>query len=738
MNKTSTLEMQVPAPEAALPSPVLVLAPVATKAYSYAVPPGLEVRLGDVVRVPLGPRQTVGVVWGAAEPVEGRALKAIAEMVETPPLTEELVRFCAWVSRYTLTPPGMMLRMVLRVPDAIGAPKTRLGIVQTGDPPKRMTEARSEVLRALEDGEAMTKAELAKAAKVSSTVVEGLIKARTLSLVELPPEPIAGAPDPRFARTDLTPMQASAAHRLRERVRDGRFVATLLDGVTGSGKTEVYFEAIAEALALHEDAQVLVLMPEIALTAAFLGRFAKRFGNPPLAWHSSLTMRRRERVWRAVESGEARVVIGARSSLFLPFQHLALVIVDEEHDPAFKQEERATYHARDMAIVRARMNDAPVILASATPSLETYVNAETDRYRTIRLPARFGDHPLPEVQPIDMRIDGPEPGHWLSPRLVEAVHETVARGEQALLFLNRRGYAPLTLCRKCGHRFGCSQCTAWLVEHRFRRKLLCHHCGHEEPRPNRCPACDAPDSLAAVGPGVERVAEEVAETFPKARAVTLSSDILGGVDRLRAELETVAKGGVDIVIGTQLVAKGHNFPLMTLAGVVDADVGLAHGDPRGAERTFQLLSQVVGRAGRARDGSLGLLQTYAPDLPVMQALVSGDRDRFYAEERAERLRTGLPPFGRLAALVVSGEPHAHPDAYARTLAQAAPPAEAIEVLGPAEAPIAMIRGRRRFRLLLKATRSADVQGYIGQWLEAAPPPRNGVRVAIDVDPQTFM
>ena len=730
--------MEVPAADAALPSPVLVLAPVATKAYSYAVPPGMTVRLGDVVRVPLGPRQTVGVVWGAAEPVEGRALKPITEIVETPPLTEELVRFCEWVSRYTLTPPGMMLRMVLRVPDAIGAPKTRAGIVQTGDPPKRMTEARAEVLRVLEDGEAMTKAELAQAAKVSVAVVDGLVKARALSQVELPPAPIAGAPDPRFARTDLTDMQASAAHRLRERVRDARFVVTLLDGVTGSGKTEVYFEAIAEALAIDEGAQVLVLMPEIALTAAFLDRFAKRFGNPPLAWHSSLTMRRRERVWRAVESGEARVVIGARSSLFLPFQHLALVIVDEEHDPAFKQEERATYHARDMAIVRARMNGAPVILASATPSLETFVNAETDRYRTIRLPARFGDHPLPQVQPIDMRIDGPEPGHWLSPRLVEAVTETVARGEQALLFLNRRGYAPLTLCRKCGHRFGCSQCTAWLVEHRFRRKLLCHHCGHEEPRPSRCPACDAVDSLAAVGPGVERVAEEVAETFPHARAVTLSSDILGGVDRLRAELEAVAKGDVDIVVGTQLVAKGHNFPNMTLAGVVDADVGLAHGDPRGAERTFQLLSQVVGRAGRARDGSIGLLQTYAPDLPVMQALVSGDRDRFYAEERAERLRTGLPPFGRLAALVVSGEPHASPDAYARTLAQHAPPAEAIEVLGPAEAPIAMIRGRRRFRLLVKATRNADVQGYIGKWLEAAPPPRNGVRVAIDIDPQTFM
>ncbi len=715
-----------------------MLAPVATKAYTYTVPPGMELHVGDIVRVPLGPRETIGVVWGATEPPEGRALRAVSEIVETPPLTEELVKFCDWVSQYTLTPPGMMLRMVLRVPDAIGAPRQRLGVVQVGDPPKRMTDSRREVLRVLEDGDAMTKAELAQTAKVSVAVIDGLVKARTLALVELPPAPIAGAPDPHFAETDLTDDQAAAAHTLRARVREGGFGVTLLDGVTGSGKTEVYFEAIAEALAKDADAQVLCLMPEIALTAAFLDRFAKRFGNPPVSWHSSLTMRRRERVWRAVESGEARVVIGARSSLFLPFQKLGLVLVDEEHDPAFKQEERATYHARDMAIIRARLNDAPVILASATPSLETWVNAQTNRYRLLQLPARFGNHPMPDVEPIDMRLDGPEPGHWLSPRLLEAMKETVERGEQALLFLNRRGYAPLTLCRKCGHRFGCSQCTAWLVEHRFRKKLLCHHCGHEEPRPHRCPACDAEESLTPIGPGVERVAEEVAELFPQARAVTLSSDILGGVDRVRAELETIAAGEVDIVIGTQLVAKGHNFPKMTLAGVIDADVGLAHGDPRGAERTFQLLSQVMGRAGRARDHSLGLLQTYAPELPVMQALISGDRERFYAEERDERLRTGLPPYGRLAALIVSGEPNAGADAYARTLAQHAPPAEAIDVLGPAEAPIAMIRGRRRYRLLLKATRTADIQGYLRQWLDDAPPPRGGVRVAIDIDPQTFM
>lgn len=527
----------------------------------------------------------------------------------------------------------------------------------------------------------------------------------------------------------------------------------MLEGVTGSGKTEVYFEAVAAAL--KDGGQALVMMPEIALTAQFLERFAARFGEKPAEWHSGVSERKRARIWRAAATGELSVVAGARSALFLPFRDLRLIVVDEEHEGAYKQDDGASYHARDMAVVRARIENAAIVLASATPSIETRVNAERGRYGHLRLHARAGSRAMPLLEPIDMRVQGAERGRWIAPRLALAIGETIARGEQALLFLNRRGYAPLTLCRDCGHRFRCTQCDAWLVEHRFRRALVCHHCGHTERRPDTCPECGAEDSLTACGPGVERLAEEAATLFPDARILVLSSDFPGGAERLRRELDEIAKGAFDIVIGTQLVAKGHNFPHLTLVGVIDADLGLGSGDPRSAERTFQLLNQVTGRAGRGDKPGRALIQTFQPEHPVITALLSGDAEKFYAQEIALRERAGLPPFGRLAALIVSGKDAATAEAHARALARAAhelpaspryrvaalgglPEADEIMMLGPAEAPIALIRGRFRYRLLVKAPRSADVQCFLRDLIATAPKERGGVRVQIDVDPQSFM
>ena len=523
--------------------------------------------------------------------------------------------------------------------------------------------------------------------------------------------------------------------------------------MTGSGKTEVYFEAVAEAL--RQSRQALVLLPEIALTAQFLDRFAARFGARPAEWHSGLSERQRERIWGAAASGEARVVVGARSALFLPFADLGLVVVDEEHEGAYKQEDGVVYNARDMAVVRARLERAPVVLASATPALETRVNAETGRYRWLRLPARFGPARLPDIATVDLKSQGPPRGRWLSPKAIAGVEAARERGEQALLFLNRRGYAPLTLCRSCGHRFECPNCSAWLVEHRFRASLVCHHCGHVEARPKLCPQCHDLDSLAACGPGVERLAEEAALLFPEVRTLVLSSDFTGGIETLRRQLDAAAKGEFDLVIGTQLAAKGHNFPFLTFVCVVDADVGLANADPRAAERTFQLLRQATGRAGRGERAGHALLQTWQPDHPVIAALVSGDAERFYREETEQRRRGRLPPFGRLAAIVVSAEDRGAAEAHARALARTAhampegkrwkvaplggsPRADEIVLLGPAEAPIAVLRKRHRFRLAAKAPCCADLQGFLRAFMAAAPPPRGGVRVAIDVDPQSFL
>jgi len=528
---------------------------------------------------------------------------------------------------------------------------------------------------------------------------------------------------------------AVAAADLAARVAARAFSATLLEGVTGSGKTEVYFEAVAEII--RRGRQSLILMPEIALTAGFLDRFAARFGVRPAEWHSQLPPRRRARTWEAVAQNEVQVVVGARSALFLPYADLGLIVVDEEHDPAYKQEDGAHYHARDMAVVRGSIAKFPVVLASATPSVESEVNARRGRYRRLHLPERFGGAHLPQIEAIDMRTEGPPRGRFISPKLAEAVQHVLERREQALLFLNRRGYAPLTLCRACGFRLQCPNCDAWLVDHRFKRRLVCHHCGFSTPPPAECPKCHATESFAPVGPGVERLEQEAAELFAGARILVLSSDLVESIERLRAELDDVAQGRFDIVIGTQLVAKGHHFPKLNLVGIVDADLGLGNGDPRAAERTFQLLHQVVGRAGREEGRGQGFMQTHQPDHPVMKALIMGDREAFYKNEIELRERTGYPPFGRLASLIVSANERHAAEGYGRTLASLAPKDENVRVLGPAEAPIAVVRGRHRFRLLVKSPRVFDLSSYMRDWLSGAPKPKGNLQLEVDIDPMSF-
>jgi primosomal protein N' (replication factor Y) (superfamily II helicase) len=717
-----------------------VLVPVALdQAYSYRAPEGLTLAPGDLVTVPLGTRAATAVVWAEnlkPNPRLDNRMKEVEDKLDVPPLKPELRHFIDWVSQYTLSPRGMVLRMALRLGEDLGPARERVGVRLAGAAPKRMTAARNRVLALLADGLARGKRDVAQEAGVSIGVIDGLIDESTLTTLVLPPDPVARQPDPDFATPDLTPAQREAADRLCASARGGYSVA-LLDGVTGSGKTQVYLEAVSEII--RRGRQALVLVPEIALTTQFLDRFAERFGVRPAEWHSQLSPRLRARTWRAVADGEVSVIVGARSALFLPYADLGLIVVDEEHDPAYKQEEGARYHARDMAVVRARGADIPIVLVSATPSVETEVNARRGRYARVHLPERFGSQDLPAITAIDLRAEGPPRGRFIAPRLAQAVTTALERGEQALLFLNRRGYAPLTLCRKCGFRLACPNCDAWLVDHRFRRRLVCHHCGFAMPPPAQCPNCQATDSFVAVGPGVERLEQEAAELFPESRILVLSSDLVESVERLRQELDDVAQGRFDIIIGTQLVAKGHHFPKLNLVGIIDADLGLANGDPRAAERTFQLLHQVVGRAGREEGRGTGYLQTHQPEHPVMRALLAGDRDAFYTSEIALREKTQYPPFGRLASLLVSAGERPAAESYARRLAGAAPRVNnEVRVLGPAEAPLAVVRGRHRFRLLVKSPRAFDLSGYLREWLARAPQRKGNIKLDVDVDPQSFL
>ena len=708
----------------------------------YRVPEGMEVEPGSVVVAPLGPRQIVGIVWEAerlpAAEVPDAKLRPLLATLPVPPLRTELRRLIEWTADYYCASLASVARMVLASGGALRGPATITEYRLSGGMPERMTPQRQAALEALE-GEQATIRELAGIAGVSEGVLRGLVNQGVLEPVVVDCDRPYPPADPDFAQPALTADQQVVAKRFTAAVRSGKqrggFAPFLLDGVTGSGKTEAYFEAIAESL--RNGRQTLVLLPEIALTEAFLRRFEDRFGGAPVLWHSSLKSTERRRAWRAIAAGTAQVVVGARSALFLPYADLGLIVVDEAHEISFKQDDGVRYNARDVAVMRARFESIPVILASATPALESLQMAESGVYEKLVLPARFGGAELPAIDTLDLTEEKPERGRWLAPRLVQALRERLAKGEQSLLFLNRRGYAPLTLCRSCGFRFKCPNCSAWLVEHRLSRRLACHHCGHETAPPANCPECGEPECLVACGPGVERIAHEVEELLPQARLAIVTSDTLNSPDKAAQFIAEAEAGAIDVIVGTQLVTKGFHFPELTLVGVVDADLGLEGGDLRAAERTYQQVAQVAGRAGRGAKPGEVLIQTRHPDAPVIAALAAGDRDTFYEAEAEARRHAGAPPFGRWAAIIVSSEDEAEAREAARRIGATRPNLPDVAILGPAPAPMALLRGRYRYRLLLNARRSAEVQQVIRDWLGALSFPQ-GVRVAVDVDPYSFV
>ncbi|MCF8496520.1 MAG: primosomal protein N' [Alphaproteobacteria bacterium] len=716
---------------------VLVPYPV-ERAYDYGVPADLDLLPGDYVCVPLGNREIPGIVWGEGQgDVAPAKLKTVLFKYDLPPVPEAHRHFIDWAAEYTLSPRGSVLKMALSVPAALEGEKPvvayKLALSPGGE--RALSPVHRKVLDVLADGVSRRPSEIADLAGCSAGVVKTMAAKGFLEAVEIQGAPPCRAPDVNRPGAELSPDQKAAAGILSGHVRAGQFKATLLDGVTGAGKTETYFEAVAEAL--RQDKQVLILLPEIALSNAFLDRFQSRFGCAPALWHSNLTLAQRKRTWRGVAQGETKVVVGARSALFLPYADLGLMIVDEEHDPAYKQEEGVIYHARDMAVVRAHLGKIPVVLVSATPSLETIHNAWIGRYEHLHLPDRFGGARLPDVKLIDLRADKPERQHFIAPTLKAAVEETLARGEQILLFLNRRGYAPLTLCRTCGHRMNCPRCSAWLVEHKSGGNLQCHHCGFHMRPPERCPECTDKGSLAVCGPGVERILEEVKSYFPAARTMLLASDTAESNDSLRQMIRDIRDHKVDIIIGTQIIAKGHHFPQLTCVGVIDADLGLGGGELRASERVYQLLHQVAGRAGREEKPGTVYLQTFMPEHRIMKAMAAGERDKFLEVEAFEREQAHMPPYSRLAGIIVSGRDERQVLETAKALGISAPQGENIQTFGPAPAPPSRLRGKYRHRLLVRADKAVNIQKTVRAWVGGVKHPA-AVRVQVDIDPQGFM
>lgn len=648
--------------------------------FDYRVPEGMNLRVGDVVRVPIGKKESLGVVWaaGTSNLAAEKYKTVIARVDAFPTLSPEFLAMMKWTAWYNAAPVGAVLKMVLPVADA-------------------ETQGRKSLDEYI-----------------------GAIEPKNIKLMP------------------LSDAQQTAADLLKHKLGQG-FSTSLLDGVTGSGKTEVYYDVVAEALR-KAASQVLVMLPEIALSVQFLERFESRFGVKPVVWNSTITAAKRRAHFQAIATGKAQVVVGARSALFLPYPNLKLIIVDEEHDGSYKQEDGVIYHARDMAIARANHEKIPVILVSATPSLETVHNAQTGRYQEVTLHSRHAEAVLPDVHMLDMRAEQVERGAFISRSLREAVAKAVEQGHQAMLFLNRRGYAPLVLCRTCGHRFECPDCSAWMVEHRAGSKnpyLQCHHCSYTVPLPKHCPSCHAEESLHACGPGVERVHEEISDYLPKARVATLASDSTGSYSELSTIIRAMESKEVDILIGTQMVAKGHHFADLSVVGVVDADLGLAGGDLRAAEKTYQLLHQISGRAGREQIRGHVYLQSYTPEHPVMKALISGERDAFFAAELSSRKAADMPPFSRLAALVVEGKQEAKVSAVCKQLSQAASKQPLVVIMGPAPAPLFMLRGAYRYRFLIKADRKINLPDFLKSWVGAVNVP-SSVRVKIDIDPVSFV
>lgn len=705
--------------------------------------------LGSFVRVSVMNRPYIGVIIGPGDSnLPGDKIKNVNDVFNFGKLAPSDIQWILKMSEWTMMSPGAVLRLIVNVPDAFLPPKQEQLYTFNPDKHARMTDARQAVADAFasNDNDAMSASDIQNIAYVSSAIVRSMIKAQLLIPAQL--RDVVEHKDFNYTYSDmgnvvLNSEQQYAADEIAKYINND-FSVHLLDGITGSGKTQVYFDAAWRAY--RSGKAVLLMMPEIALTAQFMSRFESRFGARPVVWHSNLTAARRRDIWRGVATGDIRLVVGTRSALFLPWQNLGLIVVDEEHDGSYKQEDMGNYHARDMAILRAAIARFPVILASATPSAETIKNVSVGKYKHLRLTSRFGGAQMPTIETIDLRNDRPadymidqdpdklQPGA-ISPTLIHTIDETLTAGQQVMLFINRRGFAPIVQCKKCGWVASCPDCSVGMTYHKKLGKLLCHMCGRTAILPDVCPDCG--NAVSMRGVGLEKVQEEINNKFPDAKTALVSSDTMMSRQALERLVGKMESGEIDIVIGTQILAKGHHFPNLTLVGVVDSDQGLFGTDFRAGEHTFQQLFQVAGRAGRGSTPGRVLLQTYQPDHPVLRAICASDRDTFMSNDMAARAAAKMPPYGQLIAIIVEANKESVLQQYCAQLAAAAPDLKGGKIMGPIAAGVYQIRNWYRMRFLVAGDERANLQPAVKLWLAKVKQPAN-VRVKVDVNPMNFM
>lgn len=711
--------------------------------YDYRLTVPAEI--GTFVAVRVMNRLCVGIVWGIGDSGLAESKIKDVSVVYNAKISVSDMQWLLRMSEWTLIPMGMVLRLIVNIPDAFSPPRMEQLYSCNFDAGIRLTQSRQAVLDAFasNDNDPMTVSDIQNIARVSSAVVRTMVKNGGLIPTAQREKSVE---DYLYNYRDLGNIvlnqeQQAAADVIGDAIEKSGFSVFLVDGITGSGKTQVYFDAAWRAYQYGHS--VLLMMPEIALTAQFMSRFESRFGAPPVVWHSNLTAARRREIWRGVLSGKIKMVVGTRSALFLPWQDLGLIVIDEEHDTSYKQEDMGNYHARDMAILRAKISGFPVVLASATPSAETLENVNLAKYKHLKLTSRFGGAKLPEITTIDLRENRPmsylvndvEQTGFLSPQLCSAIEETLAAQHQVMLFINRRGFAPIVQCKKCGWIATCSECSVGMTYHKRVGKLLCHMCGRTATLMRVCPDCGADVTMRGVG--LEKIQEELQVRFPNVRSALVSSDVITSRQVLERLVAQIEQGDIDVVIGTQILAKGHHFPNLTLVGVVDSDMGLFGTDFRAAEHTFQQLFQVAGRAGRGEYAGRVLLQTYQPNHPVLMAICSGDRDGFMNADMSARRVAQMPPYGMLVAVVIEGEKESVLQRYCNDLAAAAPIVHGAKIMGPIAAQVYQIRNWYRMRFLVAGAVNMALQPVIVRWLAKVKQPAN-VRVKIDVNPINFM